>query len=105
MNSGKYIVNLLEDTLPKTISVKEETIKLKIVKCLGDEIIEWVEAMLRLMPWRLGCGVRRVWFRWRFRRSGKCFVQRDANFWEPPILVLMGLLELVLTVSFLQEEA
>ena len=49
-------MNPQENTRLETILGEEETTNLKLVKCLGDEIIGWVEALFRFMPGRLGGG-------------------------------------------------
>ena len=90
MNSGKYIVNPEEDTRPKAISVKGETTNLKLVKCLVDEIIDWVEALFRFMPGRLGGGVRKVWFKRRFRTNGKISCSTGCEFFGAPNISFEG---------------
>jgi acetyltransferase-like isoleucine patch superfamily enzyme len=70
--------------------VLQETTNLKIVKCLGDEIIEWVEALFRLMPGRLGGGVRKVWFKRRFRTNGKMSCSTGCEFSGAPNISFGG---------------
>ena len=80
MNSGKCAINPLEGTCHKTISCSGETKDLNLVKCLGDEIIEWVEALFRFMPGRLGGVVRRLWFNRRFRTNVKMSCSAGCEF-------------------------
>jgi len=61
------------------------------VKCLGDEIIDWVEALVRFMPGRLGGGVRKIWFKRRFRRSGGMSCSAGCEFVGAPDISFDGI--------------
>ena len=84
-------MSLKKDTRPKTISDHEGTIILKLLKLLGNEIIEWVEALFRFMPGRLGDGARRLWLKKRFRMSGKMSCSTGCEFFGAENISFKGL--------------
>ena len=45
-----------------------------------EELFAWIEMLFRFLPGRLGEGVRRVWFKRRFRTSGKMSCSAGCEF-------------------------
>lgn len=48
-----------------------------------DELISWCEALIGLVPGRLGNSARRLWFRRRFKKSNKIGIETGCDFIFP----------------------
>jgi galactoside O-acetyltransferase len=55
-----------------------------------EELFAWIEMLFRLLPGRLGGGVRRVWFKRRFRRSGEMSCSAGCEFFGAPDISFDG---------------
>jgi galactoside O-acetyltransferase len=91
MNSGKCIMNPLEDTRPKPISGREGTTNLKLVKIFSQEVSAWIETLFRYVPGRIGAKVRQVYWGKRFLGSGNLRIGNDCTFVKPKAMRFSGL--------------
>jgi len=55
----------------------------KIFKLFGSEILSWVQAPIGCMPGRVGGALRRVWYRKRFKCSGRVHIDVGCDFLSP----------------------
>lgn len=84
-------MNLLKDTRPKTISGRERTTNLKLVKIFFEEVSAWIETLFRYAPGRIGARLRQVYWGKRFLNSGDLRIGKDCTFVKPSAMRFSGL--------------
>ena len=72
-----------ENTRIKAISGEEETTNLKLINCLADEVIAWLDALVRFLPGRLGGRVRQAYWGKRFLSCCDVRIGNDCTFVKP----------------------
>lgn len=80
-----------ENTRLKAISGEEETTNLKLINSLADEVIAWLDALVRFLPGRLGGRVRQAYWGKRFLRCCDVRIGNDCTFVKPKAMSFSGL--------------
>jgi len=58
-------------------------IKNQLINVLIEEILAWLESIVRFMPGQIGSCVRRGWFKRRFKHSEKTYIGFGCEFLSP----------------------